>query len=59
MPKFSYDNFGILVGVIPPTGIACPFSDIPPSSFFFAFILRPMAVVFCEGGIKNPAFQRD
>lgn len=25
-------------GVIPPTGISCPFSDIPPSSFFFAFI---------------------
>jgi len=28
-------------GVIPPTGIACPFSDIPLSSFFFAFIHVP------------------
>jgi len=31
MPKFSCDNFGILIRVIPPTGIAYPFSDIPPS----------------------------
>ena len=31
-------NFLAAVGVIPPTAIACPLSDIPPSSFFFAFI---------------------
>jgi hypothetical protein len=43
------------VGVIPPDVIcrAYPFSDIPPSSSFFAFIQpRRRRGVFCEGGIK-------